>query len=54
MFGGGAAHTVSIQNSVRSGVEDSTLCTRQYPRLTLTVGAGAVDPVNTGNTVGTC
>jgi hypothetical protein len=54
VFGGGAAHTVDIQGSVRSGVESSTLCTAKYPRLTLTVGAGAVDPVNTGNTVGSC
>jgi hypothetical protein len=54
VFGGGAAHTVNIQTSVRSGVEGSTLCTARYPKLTLTVGAGAVDPVNTGNTVGTC
>lgn len=54
VFGGGAAHTVNIQTSVRSGVESSTLCTAKYPKLTLTVGAGAVDPVNTGNTVGTC
>jgi hypothetical protein len=54
VFGGGAAHTVNIQTSVRSGVESSTLCTAKYPRLTLTVGTGAVDPVNTGNTVGGC
>ena len=54
VFGGGAAHTVNIQASVRSGVLNSTLCTAKYPRLTLTVGAGAVDPVITGNTVGSC
>jgi hypothetical protein len=54
VLGGGAAHTVNIQTSVRSGVESSTLCTAKYPKLTLTVGAGAVDPVNAGNTVGSC
>jgi hypothetical protein len=53
-FGAGAAHTVNIQTSVRSGVENSTLCTAKYPKLTLTVGAGAVDPVTSGNTVGSC
>jgi hypothetical protein len=53
-FGAGAAHTVNIQTSVRSGVENSTLCTAKYPKLTLTVGAGAVDPVTVGNTVGAC
>jgi hypothetical protein len=54
VFGGGAAHTVNIQTSVRSGVVSSTLCTAKYPKLTLTVGAGAVDPVDAGNTVGNC
>jgi hypothetical protein len=54
VFGGGAAHTVNIQASVRSGVENSTICTAKYPKLTLTVGAGAVDPVVAGNTVGAC
>ena len=53
-FGGGAAHTVSVQNSIRSGVENSTLCRAKFPSLTLTIGTGAVDPVNTGNTLIDC
>ncbi len=53
-LGGDAAHTVSIQKSLRSGVTDSTLCPAKYPNLTLTVGAGAVEPVTTGNLLGTC
>jgi hypothetical protein len=53
-FGGDAAHTVLVQTSVRSGVLDSTLCRAKYPRLTLTIGSAAVDPVNTGNTLVDC
>ena len=53
-LGGDAAHTVNIQHSVRSGVVSSTLCTAKYPRLTLTVGPLAVDPVDSGNVLGTC
>ena len=53
-LGGAAAHTANIQNSVRSGVVSSTLCTAKYPKLTLTVGPLAVDPVDSGNTLGTC
>ena len=40
--------------SVRSGVVSSTLCTAKYPKLTLTVGPIAVDPVDSGNTLDTC
>lgn len=53
-FGGGAAHTVSVQNSIRSGVENSTLCRAKYPNLTLTIGSAAVDPVNIGNRIMDC
>ena len=53
-FGGGAAHTVSIQNSIRSGVENSTICRAKYPNLTLTIGSLAVDPVNVGNKLVDC
>ena len=53
-LGGGAAHTVSIQDSVRSGVVDSSLCTAKFPKLTLTIGPGAVSPVDLRNTVGRC
>jgi hypothetical protein len=53
-FGGGAAHTVSVQNSIRSGVENSTICRAKYPNLTLTIGSGAVDPVNVDNKVIDC
>ena len=53
-LGGSAAHTASIQASVRSGLVDSTLCTAKYSKLTLTIGADAVDPVDVGNHVGGC
>lgn len=53
-LGGSAAHTVSIQRSVRSGVRSSTLCSAKYPKLTLDVGPQAVDPVTAGDSVGTC
>jgi hypothetical protein len=53
-FGGGAAHTVSVQNSIRSGVENSTLCRAKYPNLTLTIGSGAIDPVNVDNKIVDC
>lgn len=53
-FGGGAAHTVSVQQSIRSGVQDSTLCQAKYPALTLTIGSLAVDPVNVDNTLKDC
>ncbi len=53
-FGGGAAHTVNIQASVRSGVEGSSLCSAKYPKLTLTIGPDAVDPVDARNTISRC
>ena len=54
VFGPDAAHTVSIQESVRSGVVNSTLCPAKFARQTLSIGAAAVDPVNVGNRVGPC
>jgi hypothetical protein len=53
-LGGSAAHTVSIQESVRSGVRASTLCSAKYSKLTLDVGPKAVDPVTAGDSLGTC
>lgn len=53
-LGGGAAHTVSIQESLRSGVRSSTLCSAKYPKLTLDVGPLAVAPVTAGDSLGTC
>jgi hypothetical protein len=53
-LGGDAAHTASIQESIRSGLVDSTLCSAKYANLTLTIGAAAVDPVDVDNTVGGC
>ncbi|HVN60072.1 MAG TPA: hypothetical protein VMT59_02345 [Gaiellaceae bacterium] len=53
-LGGGAAHTVNIQASVRSGVVDSSLCTAKYPKLTLTIGPDAVAPVDVRNTISGC
>ncbi len=54
MFGPAAAHTVSIQESVRSGVVDSTVCPAKFAKQTLAIGTAAVDPVNVGNRVGPC
>lgn len=53
-LGASAAHTANIQESVRSGLVDSTLCTAKYPRLTLTIGPDAVDPVDSDNVLHTC
>jgi hypothetical protein len=53
-FGGGAAHTVSVQDSIRSGVTDSTLCPARYSRQMLAIGREAVDPVTSGNHIGAC
>jgi len=49
-----AAHTVSVQDSVRSGVTNSTLCVARFPQFTLAVGADAVDPVNASNNIQQC
>jgi hypothetical protein len=54
VLGGEAAHTVDIQKSVRSGVIGSRLCQAKYPRLTLTIGHRAVDPVDVRTTLGSC
>jgi hypothetical protein len=53
-FGAWAAHTVSVQTSIRSGVVRSTLCVGRFPRLTLDVGSGAVDPRVSDNEVRQC
>jgi hypothetical protein len=53
-LGGWAAHTVSIQASVDSGVRNSTLCYARFPRLTLTIGPDAAAPVNSGNHIRRC
>jgi hypothetical protein len=53
-FGGWAAHTVSVQTSVRSGITNSTLCLARFPQLTLAVGNGAQEPVLAGNTIHQC
>lgn len=50
-FGPGAAHTVNIGTSVRSGVRDSVACqdtTRRNGNIEF--GSGAVNPVNVNNT----
>jgi hypothetical protein len=53
-LGAGAAHTVSIQNSIASGVRDSILCPALYTGLTVSIGPAAVDPVNEGNQFPAC
>jgi len=54
VLGSAAAHTVSIQDSVRSGVAGSTVCPARFAKQTVAIGAAAVDPVNVGNRVGPC
>src|SRR3954447_4926650 len=53
-FGGGTAHTVNIESSIRSGVVNSTVCVGKFPRLTLTIGSDAIAPLNAGNTIANC
>ena len=53
-LGGSAAHTASIQESVRSGLVDSRLCSAKYSKLTLSIGPNAVDPVDVGNAIDSC
>jgi hypothetical protein len=53
-LGGSAAHTASIQESVRSGLVDSTLCAAKYAKLTMSIGPNAVDPVDVGNAIDAC
>lgn len=48
-LGSGAASTIGIGESVRSGVRNSTLCPGRFHNINI-VG-GAVDPVITGNTL---
>jgi hypothetical protein len=54
VLGGAAAHTASIQESVRSGLVDSQLCAAKYSKLTLSIGPNAVDPVDVGNAIDAC
>jgi hypothetical protein len=53
-FGGWAAHTVSVQASVRSGVTGSKLCVARFPQFTLAVGDEARDPRVRDNRVRQC
>lgn len=53
-FGGWAAHTVSVQRSIDSGVTRSTICIGRFPRLTLSVGDDAVSPELSGNHIRQC
>jgi hypothetical protein len=53
-LGGWAAHTVSIQHSVRSGVLHSEICIARFPQLTVKLGHGAQDPVHRRNRVRQC
>jgi hypothetical protein len=48
-LGPNTAHTVNLQDSSDSGVRNSTVCPGKYPRLTFTVGTGAVRPINDSN-----
>jgi hypothetical protein len=49
-----AAHTVSVQSSVRSGATGSIICVARFPRLTVAVGDDAQDPRLSGNHVRQC
>lgn len=50
-LGTDAAHTVSLQTSIRSGVRNSVICPAKFPKLTFKPGPEAVDPVTDGNTL---
>jgi hypothetical protein len=47
--GPSTAHSVNLQDSVRSGVRNSTICPGKFPKLTFTIGKGAQNPVNRDN-----
>jgi hypothetical protein len=53
-LGSWAAHTVSVQRSIRSGVENSTICVARFPQETVAVGTPAIAPVREGNHVHQC
>ena len=53
-FGGYTAHTVTVGASLRSGITNSTLCIGKFPKLTLSIGADAISPLNSGNTISSC
>ena len=53
-FGGWAAHTVSVQTSLRSGVTGSTLCVARFPQFTLAVGDDAREPLVKDNRIHQC
>jgi hypothetical protein len=53
-LGGWAAHTVSVQTSVRSGVTGSKICVARFPQFTVAVGHGASQPRLSGNHVRQC
>jgi hypothetical protein len=53
-FGGWAAHTVSVQASVDSGVTGSTLCVARFPQFTLAVGDDALNPRVDDNRIHQC
>ena len=53
-FGGWAAHTVSVQHSIRSGVTGSTICVARFPQFTLAVGEDAQEPRVSRNQVRQC
>jgi hypothetical protein len=50
VLGPGTAHTVNLEDSTDSGVRDSTIYAGKFPNLTFTVGSGAVNPIDQGNT----
>jgi hypothetical protein len=50
-LGPGAAHTVTIGNSLRSGIVRTTVCPAKYRNLTLNVTAEAVKPVTRNDTL---
>lgn len=48
-LGGGAAQTLFIADSTRSGARNSVICQGRYDAVR--IGSGAVGPVNSGNTI---
>jgi hypothetical protein len=50
-LGHGAAHTLFVHRSLRSGARDSRICTARFPRLTIDIDPAAIDPVNRNNRI---
>lgn len=51
LLGAGAASTLFIDDSVRSGARNSLICPARFPNRTIFIGRRAQDPVDEGNRI---